>query len=157
MKKYLFFSIVVDILAVIFFKNYIFISNISIIPAFLFVFSFLMGILYAICKGDVLSFHIAPYTNENNGKTNNPYISKSYFITLPIYCLLVFFFNNIIKVCLSFITLFGAIIGYIIFTILKSKNETGDGGMRQGTVVCLKMTRTGRCLAYKVSARNGKP
>ena len=131
MKKYLFFSIVIEIFLINFFRNYILISNISIIPAFLFVFSCFMGILYAACKGDELSFHIAPYTNENNGTTNNQYISKSYFITVPIYFLLIFFFGNIIKVCLSFITLFGTIIGYIIFTILKSKQESENNKNRQ--------------------------
>ena len=103
MKKYLIFSIIADILLIVVFKKYIFISNISIIPTFLFVFSLFMGILYVCCKDDTLSFHIAPYTGEKNGTTNNKYISKSYFISAPIYLLLIFFFNNVVKICLSFL------------------------------------------------------
>ena len=70
MKKYLIFSIIADILLIVLFLKYIFISNISIIPTFLFVFSLFMGILYGCCKDDTLSFHIAPYTDEKNGTTN---------------------------------------------------------------------------------------
>ena len=124
MKKYLIFSIIADILLIVLFKKYIFISNISIIPTFLFVFSLFMGILYVCCKDDTLSFHIAPYTDEKNGTTNNKYISKSYFISAPIYFLLIFFFNNVVKICLSFLVLFGTIIGYILFTILNSKRKS---------------------------------
>lgn len=124
MKKYLIFSIIADILLIVLLKKYIFISNISTIPTFLFVFSLFMGILYVCCKDDTLSFHIAPYTDEKNGTKNNKYISKSYFISAPIYFLLIFFFNNVVKICLSFLALFGTIIGYILFTILNSKRKS---------------------------------
>ena len=124
MKKYLIFSIIADISLVVLFRKYILISNISVIPAFLFAFSLFMGILYVCCKDDTLSFHIAPYTDEKNGTTKNKYISKSYFISAPVYFLLIFFFNNIVKICLSFLALFGTIIGYILFTILNSKRKS---------------------------------
>ncbi len=128
-EKIFIFSIIIDVLVVILFKNYIFISNISILPAFLFVFSLLMGILYTTCKGDVLSFHIAPYTDEKNGATNNIYMAKSYFITVPIYFLLMFFFNNILKVCLSSATLYGTIIGYLfVISKIKHKEDNKEDG-----------------------------
>ena len=126
MKKYLIFSIAADILLVLLFRKHIFISNISVIPTFLFVFSLLMGILYISCKDDALSFHIAPYTDEKNRARNNTYMSKSYFVSVPIYFLLIFFFNNVVKICLSFATLFGTIIGYIMFTILRAKLKGKD-------------------------------
>lgn len=87
MKKYLIFSIIADILLIVLFKKYIFISNISIIPTFLFVFSLFMGILYVCCKDDTLSFHIAPYTVEKTEqRTINIYQNHILFQHLFIFC-----------------------------------------------------------------------
>lgn len=132
MKIYLPISFGIDALLLFFLRKFIIVSEFSIIPLFILVLSVFIAVLYRRAKNEILDFHVNSLgMTEKEKEEFNVYVSNFLLFTLPFYILLIFFGNAFLKIFLSLVLIFGALIGGNIFCFRKKYKENQDEKSRK--------------------------